>query len=59
MQLKVSDAIESRVGSGEISGEEAASFSAFVETCNRELMTHAVIEAIYLSSLNIHRNPNQ
>jgi hypothetical protein len=43
MQLKVSDAIESRVASGEISGEDAAAFSAFVDTCNRELMTHPVI----------------
>ena len=43
MQLKVSDAIESRVKAGEISGEDAAAFSAFVDTCNRELMTHPVI----------------
>ena len=43
MQLKVSDAIESRVNAGEISGEDAAAFSTFVDTCNRELMTHPVI----------------
>jgi hypothetical protein len=43
MQLKVSDRIEAKVSAGEISGEEAARFSRFVDTCNSELMTHPVI----------------
>jgi hypothetical protein len=43
MQLKVSDQIETKVSNGELSGEEAGRFTDFVETCNRELMTHPVI----------------
>jgi hypothetical protein len=43
LQLKVSDAIAGRVAAGELSGEEAAAFGAFVERCNREFMTHPVI----------------
>jgi len=43
MQLKVSDQIENKVSSGELSGEQASRFSAFVDTCNRDLMTHPVI----------------
>jgi hypothetical protein len=43
MQLKVSDAIESRVAGGEISSDDAAAFGVFVERCNREFMTHPVI----------------
>jgi len=43
MQLKVSDQIETKVSNGELSGEDAGRFAAFVDTCNRELMTHPVI----------------
>jgi hypothetical protein len=43
MQLKVSDQIENKVSRGELSREQAARFAAFVETCNRDLMTHPVI----------------
>ncbi len=43
MQLKVSDQIESKVSNGELSGEQAGRFSAFVDTCNRDFMTHPVI----------------
>ncbi len=43
MALKVSDQIEEKVKSGEITDEDASRFSRFVETCNRELMTHPVI----------------
>ena len=41
--LKVSDQITDKVRNGEITDEEAARFSRFVETCNRELMTHSII----------------
>jgi len=43
MHLKVSDQIESKVSNGELSGEDANRFAAFVETCNQQLMTHHVI----------------
>ncbi len=43
MQLKVSDSIDRRVEAGEITGDQAAAFNGFVDTCNRELMTHPVI----------------
>jgi len=43
MQLKVSDSIEGRVSAGKITAEAASAFSGFVDTCNRELMTHPVI----------------
>ena len=43
MPLKVSDQIQGRVASGEIPPAQADRFSAFVSTCNRELMTHPVI----------------
>jgi len=43
MLLKVSDQIENKVSKGELSGEEAGRFAAFLETCNRDLMTHPVI----------------
>ena len=43
MQLKVSDQIENKVSNGEISGEQAGRFAAFVETCNQDFMTHPVI----------------
>jgi hypothetical protein len=43
MHLKVSDQIESKVSNGELSGEDANRFAAFVETCNQQLMTHTVI----------------
>jgi len=43
MQLKVSDHIETKVSNGELTGDEAGRFSAFVDTCNQELMTHPVI----------------
>ena len=43
MQLKVSVKIENKVSNGELSGEEAGLFAAFVDTCNQELMTHPVI----------------
>jgi hypothetical protein len=41
--LKVSDQITDKVRNGEITDDEAARFSRFVETCNRELMTHSII----------------
>ncbi len=41
--LKVSDQITDKVRNGEITDGEAARFSRFVETCNRELMTHSII----------------
>ena len=44
MVLKVSAQIRTRVQSGEVSPAQAARFAAFVDTCNRELMTHPVIE---------------
>jgi hypothetical protein len=43
MQLKVSVQIENKVSNGELSGEEAGRFAAFVDTCNHELMIHPVI----------------
>ena len=43
MILKVSDHIAEKVKSGEITDEQAARFSRFVDRCNRELMTHSVI----------------
>ena len=43
MLLKVSDQIGARVAAGEITPAQAGRFGAFVETCNRELMTHPVI----------------
>lgn len=43
MLLKVSDQIRARVAGGEISPAQAERFGAFVDTCNRDLMTHPVI----------------
>lgn len=43
MPLKVSDHIHARVASGEITPDQAERFGAFVDTCNRDLMTHPVI----------------
>jgi hypothetical protein len=43
MPLKVSDHIQARVAGGEISPAQAERFTAFVASCNRELMTHPVI----------------
>lgn len=43
MSLKVSAKIAEKVKNGEISTDDAARFSRFVDTCNRELMTHSVI----------------
>ncbi len=43
MLLKVSDQIGARVAAGEITPAQAGRFGAFVDTCNRELMTHPVI----------------
>ncbi|MEN8006292.1 MAG: hypothetical protein ABFS42_04720 [Candidatus Krumholzibacteriota bacterium] len=43
MQLKVSDRIENKVGNGELSGEDAGRFAAFVDRCNQDFMTHPVI----------------
>ena len=43
MPLKVSAHIRERVAAGEITSVQANAFSAFVDTCNRELMTHPVI----------------
>ncbi len=43
MQLKVSVQIEKKVSDGELSGEEADRFAAFVDICNSEFMTHPVI----------------
>ncbi len=43
MVLRVSDQIAEKVTAGEISDNDATRFSRFVETCNRELMTHSVI----------------
>ncbi|MCP4571647.1 MAG: hypothetical protein GY838_04790 [bacterium] len=43
MTLTVSDRIETMVEKSEISAAEAERFAAFVDRCNRELMTHPVI----------------
>ena len=43
MALKVSDHIQGRVAAGEISPAQADRFRKFVDTCNRDLMTHPVI----------------
>jgi len=43
MTLKVSDRIAAKVQAGDISDADASRFSRFVDTCNRELMTHNVI----------------
>lgn len=43
MTLKVSDHIQDRVAAGEITPAQADRFRSFVDTCNRELMTHPVI----------------
>jgi hypothetical protein len=43
MILKVSDQIRDKVRAGDLSDGEATRFTRFVETCNRELMTHPVI----------------
>jgi hypothetical protein len=43
MALQVSDRIEEMVSKGEISGDEATRFTAFVQRCNDDLMTHPVI----------------
>ena len=43
MALQVSDRIEEMVSKGEISGDQASRFAAFVQRCNDELMTHPVI----------------
>jgi hypothetical protein len=43
MSLKVSAQIRSRVASGEIAAAQAERFAAFVDLCNRDLMTHPVI----------------
>ncbi len=43
MVLNVSDRIAEMTRAGKISDDDASRFSRFVETCNRELMTHPVI----------------
>jgi hypothetical protein len=43
MPLSVSGDFRARVASGEIGAADAARFEAFVETCNRDLMSHPVI----------------
>ena len=43
MQLKVSDRIGNMVEKGKISSSDAERFKVFVDRCNEELMTHAVI----------------
>jgi hypothetical protein len=43
MPLKVSAQIQARVAAGEISPAQAERFASFVDSCNRDLMTHPVI----------------
>lgn len=43
MQLQVSGSIDTLVSEGRITSDDASRFAEFVETCNRELMTHPVI----------------
>jgi len=43
MQLQVSGQIDTLVSDGKITSDDASRFTEFVETCNRELMTHPVI----------------
>ncbi|PID81513.1 hypothetical protein CSB20_02600 [bacterium DOLZORAL124_64_63] len=43
MALQVSEQIGTLVADGRITAEDAARFTDFVGTCNRELMTHTVI----------------
>ena len=43
MQLQVSAQIETLVSEGQITSDDAHRFTKFVDTCNREFMTHPVI----------------
>ena len=43
MPLTISEKIETRVATGDLSAEDAARFRRFVDRCNAELMTHSVI----------------